>query len=750
MLFVISSLVKMLIFLLLISPVTGTDWSLETVDSTGDTGWYTSLALDTSGNPHIGYLDWTNRHLKYAVKADGTWTTETVDSTNTAGEFASLSLDSASQPILTYYDSNRGNLTCAMKNGSVWRRSVIDSGGVGRYTSLALDHADNPQVSYQDLFSMTLKYAEKNGDTWTSETVDNSGNAGAYSGLALDTSGNPHISYYDGLRGDLKYSVRREGQWTNQTVDSTGNTGYYTSIAVDPEGNPHISYYDGTTRDLRYAKKTGSTWTKEVVDTQGSVGKYTSLVIDTNGNPRISYYDETNGHLKYAAKTGSVWVNETVDSAANVGWYTSLALDAAGNPRISYRDCGNTDLKYAEAIPPLYLDFTAPVRNGTAPLTVRFSDGSTGGLPSLWNWSFGDGTWFNTSLIAWKNPEHIYETPGMYTVNLTVQNISVASSLSRSAYVSVFAPPETTVPTTSPTPDPTPTLSPTPTDSPTPTSSPTPTFSPLPTPSPTPTHSPTPSPIPTVTSVPTTTVTPSFTPTPVPEITGVSGSDDTIPPRTSMTPSSGILRCSTVNAGGDSAVSRVTVTGLDISGIIVTAKKTVAPSGGAAPLDGSVYQYIEVIPSRYGVITSARVEFDVPLATLADYNAAPEGVRLSRLNNGSWVSLPTSTLGVKNGRSLFSANTPEFSLFAIIIRNDTRPVLNQDKPLELIPSENSIAYEHPDTAIPPATVTIVPRASEERDTGIPFMVFIILALGMIGIGLVLVVYGYRRNTEPEK
>ena len=58
-----------------------------------------------------------------------------------------------------------------------------------------------------------------------------------------------------------------------------------------------------------------------------------------------------------------------------------------------------------------------------------------------------------------------------------------------------------------------------------------------------------------------------------------------------------------------------------------------------------------------------------------------------------------------------------------------------------------MAYEHP-TAIPPAMVTIVPPASKERDTGIPFMVLIIIALGMIGIGLVLV--GYRRNTKPEK
>ena len=178
------------------------------------------------------------------------------------------------------------------------------------------------------------------------------------------------------------------------------------------------------------------------------------------GNPHISYYDESNGHLKYATKTGSLWTNETVDTAVNVGGYTSLVLDGTGNPHISYRDFGNNDLKYARGIPPLVLDFIASTEYGTAPLTVQFSDNSTGGLPSQWNWSFGDGTWFNTSLNALKNPEHVYVTPGSYTLNLTVRNITVFSTVSRSEYITVVSPPDTTVPTTSPTPFTTPTPSP--------------------------------------------------------------------------------------------------------------------------------------------------------------------------------------------------------------------------------------------------------------------------------------------------
>lgn len=58
-------------------------------------------------------------------------------------------------------------------------------------------------------------------------------------------------------------------------------------------------------------------------------------------------------------------------------------------------------------------DFIASPLSGHPPLTVAFTDLSTG-LPSAWLWDFGDG---HTSTD--QNPTHTYDTAGSYDVTLT-------------------------------------------------------------------------------------------------------------------------------------------------------------------------------------------------------------------------------------------------------------------------------------------------------------------------------------------
>ena len=350
-------------------------WSIETVDSTGDVGMFTSIVLDSNGYPHISYLDITNEDLKYAKWTGSVWSIDTVDSAGDVGYGNSIELDSNGYPHISYSDNTNEDIKYAKWTGSAWSIETVDS-GIGR-TSIALDSNGYPHICYS--YTVSLEYAKWTGSAWSIETVKYYTYISPMS-IALDSNGYPHISYEIRTAPGLRYAKWTGSTWSFETVDSDSST---SSMALDNNGYPHICYLDSTNCDLKYAKWTGSAWSIETVDSSGNVGIYMSIALDSNGYPHISYSDNTNEDFKYAKWTGSAWSIETVDSAGNVGGSTSIALDSNGYPHISYRDYTNHDLKYAKLMP------TAP----STPTPPRYLQAIPGDkfVDLRWDAPSGDG-----------------------------------------------------------------------------------------------------------------------------------------------------------------------------------------------------------------------------------------------------------------------------------------------------------------------------------------------------------------------
>ncbi|MDB2569414.1 putative Ig domain-containing protein, partial [Candidatus Poseidonia alphae] len=332
-----------------------TAWSSGVANSTsslytsGDSGWYNSIVIDSNDKAHIVFYRDDNSNLMYSTNKSGSWATSSIETSNNVGKYCNLAIDS-NDGLHVSYQYNTGNaLKYAYKSASSssWSKTTIDNTG-GKFTSIAIDSNDKPHIAYRDSGG-DLGYAEKTGSSWSFSSVQSAGDI-AFTSIAIDSSDDIHIAYYDASNKDMFHFTDTSGSWVRTNLEDIGtNTGGTAlDIAIDPTTDePGISYFDMDATSLKYTYYTGSSWSASTVENGADYGRFNSIAYDSLGNVHISH--ELNGadDLYYSSdKTGS-WVSTPVHTTNSAGTHTSIAVDGNDDIYIAYRYNSGSALYHA-------------------------------------------------------------------------------------------------------------------------------------------------------------------------------------------------------------------------------------------------------------------------------------------------------------------------------------------------------------------------------------------------------------------
>ncbi|RLF24648.1 MAG: hypothetical protein DRN01_06845, partial [Thermoplasmata archaeon] len=243
-------------------------------------------------------------------------------------------------------------------------------------------------------------------------------------------------------------------QFTDESIDSDGEIVAWRWEFDDPnpsdEQNPLHLFVDDGTYNI----------TLTVWDDDGAYNTTTIKINITNVPPIANFtycplepgISESIQFIDLSKDLDGVIVNYTWDFGdGNISYQQ--------NPQHRYTSSGsylvnltvtdddnetNTTTKeiFITNLPPI-ADFNWTPPNATDLQNINFIDQSydTDGWIKAWNWSFGDGTYYNTTNPTQKNTTHKYTDNGTYTVTLTVtDNDGATNTTSKQITVSNVAP----------------------------------------------------------------------------------------------------------------------------------------------------------------------------------------------------------------------------------------------------------------------------------------------------------------------
>ncbi len=219
-------------------------------------------------------------------------------------------------------------------------------------------------------------------------------------------------------------------QWRKDGTDIAGAT--TPSLSLSP-----VSTTDAGSYDVLVTNPGGSVQSQPAVLTVQAIPQaaFTSDLVGGSAPLMVSFTDLSTG-------TVDSWLWSFGDGTTSTAQHPVHTYAAPGPYDVSLTATGacgaSTETKngYITIVDPAPVAaFSATPTSGPAPLAVSFTDQSSGAI-TAWSWSFGDGSASSAS-----SPQHVYTTPGTYSVSLTVSGPGGTDTATRAGYITVDEPP---------------------------------------------------------------------------------------------------------------------------------------------------------------------------------------------------------------------------------------------------------------------------------------------------------------------
>ena len=298
-------------------------WTTLLIDSDGQVGRGNSLAVDSNNNPHISYYDFINQNLKYATCSSScelisSWTNTTLDTTGNFGADTSIAIDSNDNIHIAYtgqFVINVNSLKYATDESGSWLYSTIETGtpsmSSGFENSIAIDSNDNIHISYYNNAN-GLNYATDYTGTWVISTLDTPRfSSTRYTDIAIDSGDNIHISYSATGVLEVRYVM----------ADSTSNLFGYSISPNLPAGlnfNPTTGEISGTPTAI----SANTTYTITATNSGGSSTTTITIVVNDVAPDGLVYSVENMSLIKNQAMTP----NTATVNGAITSWEISPGL----------------------------------------------------------------------------------------------------------------------------------------------------------------------------------------------------------------------------------------------------------------------------------------------------------------------------------------------------------------------------------------------------------------------------------------